>query len=594
MVRPSTIVIALVMLFYAALARVQFTGTDDERNWHALLRSDVKGYHGYLRSLFILHDLGHEPYTKEYIHRTPDGTLNKCFAGESVMMAPFFLAAHTWAKVTGEKADGLGKPYMAGIAIAAWSYVLLGLLTFRALLRALGVRENSIAWVIGALGLGTQLALYTAHQPGWTHAYSFAAISAWSLAVRRAHRSGSWRTRMVVGALFGLIVLIRPVNALVLLALPVVIGDGWWTWLRAQLRPTVWLSYALPAFVVLLVQPLLWHAQTGHWIEWGYRGEGFYWDRPMALQLLFGIRRGLFIWTPVMIASAWCLVLLFRKDRTRAIAIAIYTVVLLYVAGCWWVWYYGSGFGPRVFIDHYSVLLLPLALMLDRLARLHRTMVLGFLALASSFHLAQFWQYRHGILHEVSMDRDMYAFTFLRFNERYRDQLGGNDQEAPFHPHGMSEVGSAQCDMESACTAWNNVRIVDHPHAPSGNHAAAVDSTNEWGPTVVFPAGTVPPDQRAHLVVDFDRYEAKARSSFGTLAVLSVETPGEGSTYYETVRMDRLPGSVDGEWRHVHYEIPIPDPVGAKQEVRFYLWNREHGHFLVDDMKAVLHTVNPY
>src|SRR5262245_22321754 len=166
--RPSTIIIALVMLFYVGLGVMQFTSGDDQRNWRALLRSDVHGYHGYLRSVFILHDLGHEPYKKEYTQITPDGTLNKCWAGESVMMVPFFLAAHAWAAATGEPTDGLSKPYMAAIAIAGLVYVLLGLLALRALLSALGASDRSIAWVIGALGFGTQLALYTGFQPGWT------------------------------------------------------------------------------------------------------------------------------------------------------------------------------------------------------------------------------------------------------------------------------------------------------------------------------------------------------------------------------------------------------------------------------------------
>jgi hypothetical protein len=158
----------------------------------------------------------------------------------------------------------------------------------------------------------------------------------------------------------------------------------------------------------------------------------------------------------------------------------------------------------------------------------------------------------------------------------------------------MEERASIACDLESACTGWSSLSIVEHKGVPSGTHAAIMEPSNEWGPTVVFPAGTVPAGHRAHLVIDFDRYEPKARSSFGTLAVLSVETRGESATYYETVRMDPLPGAIDGEWKHIHYEIPIPELVKATDEVRFYLWNREKGSFLVDDLKATLYSVNAY
>jgi hypothetical protein len=40
----------------------------------------------------------------------------------------------------------------------------------------------------------------------------------------------------------------------------------------------------------------------------------------------------------------------------------------------------------------------------------------------------------------------------------------------------------------------------------------------------------------------------QARSSFDALAVVSVESPDGSKRYYETTRMNPLPGERDGEW----------------------------------------------
>ncbi|MCB0813733.1 MAG: hypothetical protein KDB87_11310, partial [Flavobacteriales bacterium] len=63
-------------------------------------------------------------------------------------------------------------------------------------------------------------------QPGWTHVHSFLLFTlflrlAWGL----DERSPTWRI-VATGAVLGLIVLVRPTNGLVLLALPVLWGSG--------------------------------------------------------------------------------------------------------------------------------------------------------------------------------------------------------------------------------------------------------------------------------------------------------------------------------------------------------------------------------
>lgn len=71
-------------------------------------------------------------------------------------------------------------------------------------------------------------------------------------------------------------------------------------------------------------------------------------------------------------------------------------------------------------------------------------------------HLAQMWQYYHDILHRESMHRAKYAYTFLRFSDAYRGQLGGNYQTALFNPNGMEVVIITEsCDLDAPCRFWS-------------------------------------------------------------------------------------------------------------------------------------------
>ena len=74
---------------------MQFVWKADEGSgWKEIIRSDARGYYGYITAIFHRNDLGNEPFAWEYVHRTPTGTLNKYFSGTSIMMAPWALTAH--------------------------------------------------------------------------------------------------------------------------------------------------------------------------------------------------------------------------------------------------------------------------------------------------------------------------------------------------------------------------------------------------------------------------------------------------------------------------------------------------------------------
>ena len=596
--RPSASLLAtLVVVLVAILVSVNvlWKGSDGE-GWRNTIRSDAKGYYSYLVAVFIRHDLGHELPAWEYIHETPTGTLNKYFSGTAVMMAPWFLAGHGLALLDADAPnDGYSVYHMKAIAIGGWGYLLLGMLALRALLRGMDVRDAVVAYILIGLGLGTTLLQYTAVQPGWSHVYSFCAVSAFLLLIHRLSVGANMRGYVAAAALLGLIVLIRPVNGLVLLALPIVAGDRTGLLLtRLFQRPVILVLAGLAGASVVALQPLLWHLQTGHWLEWGYRNEGFHWGRPEIIEVLFGLRRGLFLWTPILILPALCAVLLWRVDQMRSAFSLIYWSVNTYVIASWWIWYYGSGFGSRVYIDHFPVLVIPMALVLQHASRRWWITARIFIVLCMALFLAQYTQYHTGILHHEHMDRAKYSATFLRFGEAHRDRLGGKWEAPPFNPKGMEAVLLDATDMERSSAHWRDGHVVERPEAYSGSRVCVFDAEHEFGTMFSAAAGSLPTGRELYLEVGFECYEERAGDSFEALAIASIQRPDESFAHYGSFRMNATPGTRDSTWRHLEYRIPLP-ALAEGESLSFYLWNPEGGSkFLTDDLFMRVWAVEPY
>ena len=449
--------------------------------------------------------------------------------------------------------------------------------------------------MIVVIGAGSTLLQYAAIQPGWSHVYSFCTVCLFFLVLLKIQQEGNVRWSIPAALLLGLIVLIRPVNALVVLGIPVILGNGAWKTMLSILRSGwVVIVSIVTAAVVVAIQPLLWHAQTGNWFEWGYRSEGFHWGRPEILNLLFSVRRGLFVWTPVFILAALSIFLVWRRDRMRASWSLIYWATNCYVIGCWWIWYYGSGFGSRVFIDHYPVLIVPMALALDRASARQWLAARIFFTLCIALHLAQFVQYHKMILHHERMDARKYAFTFLRFDPALAGALGGKIEVPPFHPNGIDPVLIAATDLERPDPWWHGGKIVEHPQAFSGSHVCSYDRKNEFGPTFMAMAGQLPIARDLWLELRFMRYEAAAGSSSTAIGVIEITRADGSRAYYDSFRINHVPGQRNDHWEALEHRVPVP-ALKTGEKLGFYVWNQHRkAEFLLDDLYVRVWAVRPH
>ncbi|MFN3874691.1 MAG: hypothetical protein ACK4L7_02115, partial [Flavobacteriales bacterium] len=299
------------------------------------------------------------------------------------------------------------------------------------------------------------------------------------------------------------------------------------------------------------------------------------------------------LWAPVLLLALLGTAWMLAKDRVRGAWLLAYWAANTYIISAWWIWYYGSGFGSRPFVDHYPVLALPIAFALQRMDAWGRHAARAFIIACCALQLFQWWQFNTGILHPESMDRAKYAFTFLRADRALIGALGGNYQAPPYNPKGMTPVLEESCDFEHRCAHWSGNGIRHRDDAFSGGNAVVFDGSDEYG--LAFEAGTdeLPAGRALYLELGLQRRQERPGDAKGLLGITEVRRADGGTAYYEPFAYSPLPAK-PGQWEQVEYRIPVP-ALEQGDVLKFYFWDKGRGSkVLIDDVFVRVNAVNPY
>jgi hypothetical protein len=386
------------------------------------IRSDAFSYFVYLPSWLIFHDpslqavaddcCGGEfpeftamtrwPWTRRWVNPHP--------IGEAVMIAPFFAAAHALTRWSNLSPNGFTLYYQHAAGLAGLAYAVAGLWFVRRLLRrhfSAGVTDATIV----ALLFGTSLFHYATFDSTWSHAFSFALCAALFERCDRWREGNGTGAALVIGALSGLIVLVRHTNALIPALL---VGT------LLVCEPS-FRRHAATAIVAgaAVVFPQLWiyHAATRHWIVGAYAGTpGFSWTQPHVFEVLFGTAKGLFFWAPLLLAAVGGLLALPPPLARYRAAIAAALLLDTYLIASWFDWQLGASYGHRGFVDLYPLLAPGLAVSFAWFARgpARRRAAATVVVLLCALSMFQMLQYWHGLLPMSDITWAQYRSLFLK------------------------------------------------------------------------------------------------------------------------------------------------------------------------------------
>lgn len=428
MVRKSGTLAALAVLCLAGYVYVYGTGLAPEP-----VRSDGFSYYVYLPSLFLHHDttlaavardccggaypentgIMRWPRTRRWVNVHPIGV--------AVMQAPLFPVAHALTKWSNLSADGFTFYYQHAAGLAGLLAVLAGLAVVRSLLRP-HFTPTTITATLVTLLLGTNLYHYAVFDSSYSHAHSFLLVAAFMYLTVAWHEHPSRRTPMLLGAVAGLIVLVRHPNALLL--------NLFWMYGVSARGRSIFREYAarrgelgwmmLVAALVIAPQLAIYYDATGRVLVSPYGELGFNWTSPRLFDVLFSVTKGLFFWSPLLVAALAGLLRLRRSATPlRPFVWPSLAVLTLhfYVIASWWDWQLGGSYGSRGVVDVLPLFAPGFASIFEwtSATRPRAAAATTIVAVAVALSVFQMLQYWHGIIPFNDTTWGQYREVFLRW-----------------------------------------------------------------------------------------------------------------------------------------------------------------------------------
>jgi hypothetical protein len=331
--------------------------------------------------------------------------------GVAVLMAPFFVIAHGLTRWSNLPPDGFSLYYQHAAGLAGLFAVVVGLALLRRLLSRY-LSDGVVLATLVTITFGTNLFHYATFDSTFSHAFSFLLIAALLETTDRWWRQAGWANTVQLGAIAALIFLTRHPNAMLLAIVPLWNPSGLWA-RRGRVAGAVGV-----AAIGILPQLALYHHATGHWFVSVYSQLGqFDFRRPRILSVLFGVRKGLFFWSPALLFAAVGFFIDHPLARRLRVAAGVTFAITAYLIASWSDWQFGGSFGHRGFTDCLAVAAIFLAVFFEWLGRRPRirapiAAVVAMLVVLSTLQMVQYWI---GVLPIADTTWAQYRSAFLRF-----------------------------------------------------------------------------------------------------------------------------------------------------------------------------------
>ena len=569
-----------------------------------VLSWDVFGYYLYLPAHFIYNDLflqdqtwlqaimdTYEPSSTFYqLYQMGDGKwVIKYSMGMAVFFAPFFFLAHWLAPLLGYAADGFSAPYQVIIAIGTLLYVFAGLALLRkVLLRFFSDKMTGdllILLVLGTnflqmVGLGSLLLSHNV-------AFSLYVLVIWTTI--EWHERPKWNLAFLLGLTLGLLALVRPTEALLVLVpllYGITDGNSWrWKLNLAKDNFSHLLNAVFGGLIGIAPQFIYWKNATGNWFHYAYEnpGEGFEFFDPYTLEFLFSFRKGWFIYTPIMLLAIIGIPLMKKQQPKLFWGFILFLALDLWVVSSWTCWWYAGGsFSSRSMIPVYSLLLLPLGNVLIWLQDRPNLKVAGKVIIGALviLNLFQTHQFRTGI---IDGDRMTMAYYFRIFG---KTTATAEDRNLLLVKRAFSLDGEVLEQPERYTSElWSLRSYEDQP-----NQALALSPEKQFTRAIEKTFEQLTEDDHAWI-----RISARINpqdSVIGIAPSIVAHFKHGGKPYKYAAKAWPLEQLRAGEWTHFTMDYLTPEVRSVSDTMRLYVWNQGGGNFLIDDLKVEVFQPN--
>ncbi|MFA7272695.1 MAG: hypothetical protein WC044_02450 [Crocinitomicaceae bacterium] len=565
-------------LFWLALilAFSVLTKNGSSDNLKQVIRSDGRGYYAYLPAFFIYDDPSFSKSSEAekritgsddqyYLFKDGKGKIhNKYFPGIAILQAPFFGLGCTVSWLMGREINGYSNLFQFFFLLGSLFYSLLGMYFFQKCLKSLFPEHlKKIPWLIPIFYFATPLWYYCIITPNFTHLYSFFLFGLFTFLLLKIKESSHWQQVLLLGLVTGLITLVRPTNILVIFVIPFILGSPEKlksVWNEIILNKGFKIACALFAYSSVIIFLLfIWRWQTGEWFVWSYKGEGFNWTQPHFWENLFSFRIGLFVHTPLLLLAVLGSYFLYKKSTFQFVFWWIYFLLNMWVISAWWCWDYESPFGNRPTTEHIFFLVMPLFELFDK----NRRWLWGVLLLLSLLGIYRFQQSASGAFTVQRFTAGSY-FKSLQFWKSY--------PVSRFNFTLSPEVFGTKISEDLLLDFQNEKEIRAEEEFPLGSEA------------------------KLDLPRSFERYgyrvelDKKISDDFLDGVYLVMDASDENLSHRHYVATALYNDCFEGkkEWKHLVFEGIIHDNLQKFDRVKIYIWNQNHRHLWVKNVKITL------
>lgn len=428
--KPSVLALIFVICFSLVFVNVF-------KNWsqyNTNFTYDVAQYYAYLPAYFYNNgSMNFHNDMDHFLIKSQQGEFTtKVTYGMSILYSPFFLLAHKIAINQHSPLNGFSEPYQTCIHWGSIFYSLLGLFFLRLFLRKY-FNDLIVAITLVLVFFGTNLFAYSYSYSEMTHCYLFMLFSAVLCLATTFYEKPTTLKFILLGILFGIISLVRPAD--------VIFFGIFFLWDVSSLKDlkerflfflTNYRTLIVAIIVILLWIPqcLYWKDVNGSYIFFSYGGESFFWTDPQILNILFSYRKGLLLYSPMLIFAIIGFVFMKKNEFKNKYFFMAILVLITYVYSCWWDWAFGGGFAGRSFVAYISLLSVPMAFFLRKLFSVSGNNYIAgakVLVFSAMFYLVclnifQTYQQVNLIIHYNGMNKETYWRVFGKVNLDDRDR----------------------------------------------------------------------------------------------------------------------------------------------------------------------------
>ncbi len=413
----------------------------------------------------------------------------------------------------------------------------------------------------------------------------------------RWHEKPTWSLSLSLGLALGITILVNPSDWPVLL-IPILwnIHDSKslkekGNFIRSNILKTVACFDPIIAMFVLLF--VFWKPLSSFFGYIGFSQGGlFHMTGIYFAQVLFSLKNGWFIYTPLMIFAIAGFYFLAARNRKVYFSIFLYFLVNLIFLCSWSTYAMNDEFGRKMFMQSMAVLSLPLGYLMQALSEKKSYISLPFyfvLIILIFLNLFQTWQYRKSLLDPTVMTGNYYRAIFGRTHINENDLL----QLKGFEPNpdlflkdelGFKRKTLAFYNFEDTGASYGFA--LEDKFVKDGKWALRMDTGMRFSPGIRIRYGDLTHFSRVGIRMSAWFYSKDTLSRVP--ASLVVTSLHENANYhYRTLSLEDNP-LLPGSWnlRIINYitpEFPVPD-----DELQAYIWYYGNSEVLIDDLKIEL------